>query len=511
VESRDFFAKIEARLGFVPPFFEPAAEHPELLANLWQQTETAYLDNPLPALFKEKLAALLGRYCEVPYCLVCHTCSLRPLGMQGPAILDLLTRKAPSDEEITTVLGRLNGLEGVFGFPLVDEGTEADVLCLANAVYFGRTLASPARECLRRRLSPRDYRNVIVFTAYNKMCHEWMAAHPEVSYEVDRRYLQNHGPISAEAPGIADFFESRRAVRPSGGEDFATVAEKRAEETARLAEISERRLAEVLRHLTDRIASATKNASEKEHLAHELARASEFAQELLAIVSHDLRTPLNTIVMGTSVALKHLSSDQVRVTRSLDLVLTGARRAERLIHELLDFSQARAGGGIPIRVQPADLHELARSTAEEFLGAHPGLAIRPTQEGVGAGEWDADRLRQVISNLLANAESYGRKGAPIILSTAVQGDSACIVVRNENESGPIPADLLPILFDPFKRGAVGRSPGTRSIGLGLYIVDQLVKGHRGRVDVASSQSSGTTTFTVYLPRTRSSPPIEPRR
>jgi signal transduction histidine kinase len=458
VDSREIFEKIVARLGFVPPFFEPAAEHPELLANLWQQTESAYLDNPLPALFKEKLAAQLGRYCEVPYCLVCHTCSLRPLGMQGPAILELLTRKAPSDEEITTAIERLDAGAGVLGFPLTDDAPEADVLCLGNAIYFAQALAHPSRECLRRRLSPRDYRNIIAFTAYNKMCHEWMAAHPEVSYEVDRRYLENYGPLSAEAPGIAALLETGRAMRPADADDFEAIAERRAAETAGLAEISERRLAEVLRHLNDRIASATQSASEKEHLAQELLRASELSQELLAIVSHDLRSPLNTIVMGTTVALKYSGIEQAKVTKSLEQVIRGARRAERLIHDLLDFSQARAGGGLPIRVQPIDLHGLASSAADEFRGAHPDVTLRVTNEGVGVGEWDPDRLRQVISNLLANAQSYGRKGAPIILSTGVHGDSARIVVRNENQNGQSPRSFWPFSSTPFGVASLARPP-----------------------------------------------------
>ena len=76
---------------------------------------------------------------------------------------------------------------------------------VCSAVYSGGLSATPARACLRRRFSAADYRNLIVFTAYNKMCHEWMAAHPEVSYEVDQRDLQNYAPIAAEAPAIADF------------------------------------------------------------------------------------------------------------------------------------------------------------------------------------------------------------------------------------------------------------------------------------------------------------------
>lgn len=74
------------KIGFVPPFFLPAIDQPELLENLWNQTVLGYLENPLPHLFKEKIAALLARYCPVQYCLFCHTSTLSPLGMSADMI-----------------------------------------------------------------------------------------------------------------------------------------------------------------------------------------------------------------------------------------------------------------------------------------------------------------------------------------------------------------------------------------------------------------------------------------
>src|SRR5690349_3281731 len=89
-------AEIQAKFGFVPPFFEPAEQTPQVLENLWQQTLSAYVNNPLPDLFKEKLSAYLSRFCAVPYCMICHSCTLRPLGMSARQVLELLQSPFPS-------------------------------------------------------------------------------------------------------------------------------------------------------------------------------------------------------------------------------------------------------------------------------------------------------------------------------------------------------------------------------------------------------------------------------
>lgn len=98
--SKQIIAEIEERFGFLPPFFEPALQNPQVLENLWQQTLLAYIDNPLPALFKEKLSAYLSRYCAIPYCMIYHSCTLRALGMKALEVLDLLKSPPPTETDI---------------------------------------------------------------------------------------------------------------------------------------------------------------------------------------------------------------------------------------------------------------------------------------------------------------------------------------------------------------------------------------------------------------------------
>lgn len=500
---RDTLSRIEKRLGFVPPFFAPASEHPEVLENLWSQTESAYLDNALPNLFKEKLAALLGRYCEVPYCLVCHACTLRPLGMSGIAIVELMSQRHPSDEQVREVFERWDACAGAIDVAAMSESAERDLFCLACTVYAAAALASAARQRLRQRLSPQDYRNLIVFISYSKMCHEWMSAHPEVSFELDQRYIQNYDALASEAPSLAGLFAERSGGQGDDGPDrIEAIVSERAAEAPRSVAITERRLVDVIGAMKERIAVAVNSVGEKEQVAQELRRTADFAQELLAIVSHDLRNPLSSVMMGAQLVLQ-LEPGNAKIPTTVRRILSSARRAERLIYDLLDFSQSRAGGGIPIHLRPADLQTVVRGATDDLELVHPGRTFRIAHDGDGFGEWDADRLAQVLSNLLANAVVHGRKDTPIELSTRGDAESVSISIHNANREGPIPEELVPVLFDPFKRGVVRAISSTRSVGLGLYIVNELARGHRGRVDV-SSNASGTT-FTVHLPRYGSCP------
>lgn len=228
-----------------------------------------------------------------------------------------------------------------------------------------------------------------------------------------------------------------------------------------------------------------------------LKRQSEFEQQLIGIVSHDLRNPLNVI----SMAAELLRQDETLSPRSLQFVVrikNATDRAQRLVGDLLDFTKARLGGGIAVRPQPADLHKLVAAVVEEVGAAHPDRAIALTHHGDGAGEWDPDRLGQAVQNLVTNALKYGAAGAPVTVETRGTGEDVTLVVHNAG--APIPEDKLGVLFEPFERaGADDRSSADRSVGLGLYIVRHVIDAHHGKVDVASTAEAGTT-FTVTLRR-----------
>ncbi|HVG58267.1 MAG TPA: ATP-binding protein [Hyalangium sp.] len=254
-----------------------------------------------------------------------------------------------------------------------------------------------------------------------------------------------------------------------------------------------------LERLVPSVERALREAHEKKErrLAEErLRQRAEFEQQLLGIVSHDLRNPLNAIVLGAATLLKREGLDE-KSTQSVRRILRSADRATRMIRDLLDFTQVRLGGGIPVEVKPLDLHAHAEHVLEELEHSHAEHRLMLTQEGDTRGEWDPDRIAQVITNLVGNALKYSPPGTPVGVRTRGEGDTVLFEVHNQG--APIAAELLPALFKPLSRGAGKVDMETRSIGLGLYIVESIVRAHGGSIEVRSTQEEGTR-FTVRLPR-----------
>jgi signal transduction histidine kinase len=231
----------------------------------------------------------------------------------------------------------------------------------------------------------------------------------------------------------------------------------------------------------------------------------------LAILSHDLRNPLNSIAMSAEL-LRHADMTQ-RAAETLGCasqISTNAQVMARMIGDLLDYTRTRLGAGMPVSPTSMDLSSLCRELFNEFRTAHPNRVIRFHSDGEQSGDWDTDRLRQAISNLLGNAVQHGAENAPIDLK--LTGETSDVVIVVHNGGPPIPPGELPRIFEPLVRGASAEHPKHNrpgSIGLGLYIAREVARSHGGRIDVTSSQESGTA-FTIHLPRhclARSGQPI----
>ena len=239
------------------------------------------------------------------------------------------------------------------------------------------------------------------------------------------------------------------------------------------------------------------------HLGSITARFRAIAQlersvrenELFAgVLAHDLRNPLGAIVTAAQLAL---ISDG-RGTKPLSRILSSADRMATMIAQLLDFTRARVGGGIEIRRCRTSLVELARQAVGELELTHAERTFVVTHHGDPHGEWDPDRLLQVISNLVGNACQHG--DPQCVVTIAIDGRAPDAVTLTVHNDGVIPSALLPHLFDPF-RGRERRHGDARGLGLGLglYIVREIVRLHHGHVDVRSTAAEGTS-FTVRLPR-----------
>ncbi|KFE71451.1 hybrid sensor histidine kinase/response regulator [Hyalangium minutum] len=236
--------------------------------------------------------------------------------------------------------------------------------------------------------------------------------------------------------------------------------------------------------------------AERKRAEAELRARAEFEQQLIGIVSHDLRNPLNAILLASSAVLKRDDLD-ARVTKSILRIQSSGERAARMIRDLLDFTQARMGGGMRVERKPVFLRELVQQVVEEAQVTHPGRELRTHYEGESGGEWDPDRLAQAVDNLVVNALRYSPHGTPVTVRTRDEGDVLTLEVHNEGE--PISSELRARLFQPMQRGVAHRDGASRSVGLGLYIVDHIARAHGGEVDVHSSRAEGTT-FRLRLPR-----------
>jgi two-component system, sensor histidine kinase and response regulator len=235
---------------------------------------------------------------------------------------------------------------------------------------------------------------------------------------------------------------------------------------------------------------------QKQQLAQELRDRTErlrLNEMFTAVLGHDLRNPVNAIVTAAQL-LEHRSEDQ-DVKRTAARMLSSARRMSRMIEDMLDLARARLAGGIPLHRERTDLGVLVNRVVQEHQAACPGHPIDVSCEGDLVGEWDADRLAQVTSNLIGNALQHGASGEPVKVRLRDRpGDTIVLSVGN---TGAIPPDILPHVFDPFRGGQrhAGRNQG---LGLGLYIVQQIVLAHQGTIDVQSSD--GETLFRVTIPR-----------
>ena len=252
----------------------------------------------------------------------------------------------------------------------------------------------------------------------------------------------------------------------------------------------------VLAHETNlRETLARARAEHDKKVQRELERALEFRESVVGLVCHDLRSPLSAASALTQLLLQAEGLPTNR-SRRLGAVADSLERINSLIGTLLDFTESRFKGGLSIAPTPTDLTAVCIRVAEEQAIRSQGRGIEVRCEGPIVGDWDPVRVEQIVSNLFANAIEYG--GAqPASASLSAEGQEVILEVRNAGTS--IPPDRMEQLFEPCRRGRANE-PGARpGLGLGLYIVRQIVLAHGGSVVAESTPERGTV-FTVRLPR-----------
>ncbi len=535
--------EILERMGFIPPLLESAGDAPEVLRNLWSLTVAGYLDNPLPGRFKEELFAYLSRFCEAPYCLVCHSCALRALGRRGPEVLALLEEAPPTAE--VDVAAHLAGLAAVLG-PLEEwpaAGTPLDRALFRCAVAFfrGGSGAGPCRAELRRVLGPVRYSHLLSLLGYIRACHVWSEGHPEITWRSDRRAADHLEPLLEEEPRLRDFFDRHaERVRQEGRatEDRLLQAvsglRQRETEVRRTRDRLETRVQELtteLSRLGEGLSEETVRRGKLEEERDRLSAQLLQGQKLQAIghlsvgIAHEINNPVGFILSNLGTIREYLGDlkrlleaaleaageeerkDPARKAlerlrreldapylledfgKALDETRQGAERIRDIVKSLREFSHVDDG-----ELRPADLNECIENSLRLVWNELKYSAqVRRDYGPVPPVPCHPQRLGQVFVNLLVNAaQALGGKGE-IAVSTRVEGDEA--VVRIRDTGCGIPEEVLPRIFEPF----FTTKPVGKGTGLGLHVAHTIVQSHGGRIEVRSSVGVGTE-FAVRLPR-----------
>ncbi len=197
------------KLGFFPSFFAPALPTPQILNNLYQQTVLGYLNNPLPAIFKEKLFVNLSRFFEIGYLVICHSCTLRSLGITADEISSLDDFVIPKREaDLQADFQTLEQQIGRYNRNTWHQNSQLEniTLRLAALIFIHPYEAKGCRVKLQQFLGITNYNHLIILLNYIKLCHHWIISHPEISYEQDKRAQLHLAPLLLENNKLANFF-----------------------------------------------------------------------------------------------------------------------------------------------------------------------------------------------------------------------------------------------------------------------------------------------------------------
>ena len=231
-----------------------------------------------------------------------------------------------------------------------------------------------------------------------------------------------------------------------------------------------------------------------ESVSHYAFEVERWRNIFLGVLGHDLRSPLSAIVL-TSELIARTAVDLPMATAAQRLLRSGQRMRE-LLDKLLVYNRVQMGVGFEIEKADVDLAQACRDEIELLQASMPGTPIRYQSPRSRRGMFDAGRVREALSNLVANARKYGARGEPIDVRLRDTHTGVELIIANPGE--PIPQDILGVMFEPLRRGGIADGDSEHaSLGLGLFIVSQIAKAHGGTITAGSA--GGTTTFTLELP------------
>lgn len=241
------------------------------------------------------------------------------------------------------------------------------------------------------------------------------------------------------------------------------------------------------------------NEAIDQSLAESVARYSDAVKKnsdvFLGMLGHDLRSPLQSINFGAE-QLKLMPTSDSSHTQLAFRMLSSALRMKLMLDNLMDFTQSRIGGGLRLSRSWTDMSVVVEQVTEEFRSSHPSRSIRKLVAGDCIGNWDASRIGQICQNLIGNALQHGSAEGEIVVSC--EAGAGVVSLSVYNVGNPIPEKAQKRVFDLGESTRSSASNSSKNVGLGLYIVRELVVAHQGTISVTSSQAAGTS-FRVELP------------
>ena len=361
----------------------------------------------------------------------------------------------------------------------------ADWEAFARKLPAGRTMSA---------LALRDHSREILLA---------IAADMEIQHSSQERADESQDIVATDESSASAAAE-HGALRQMAGFDLVQLfAEFRAMRASVMAFWQRSQEAEARSSPTDEIMRF--NEGMDKALAQSVQRySSEVATSrdmFLAVLGHDLRGPLSGIDMSAMLLAKPGLSDVAR-QQAAARIKRASRGMSRLITDLLEYTRTRLGAGIPVDRSDCDLGPVCEAALEDIRAGNPQQQFVQRMSGDLNLQADAARMQQVLSNLLSNAVQHGSRQSPVTLTA--EGEADAIVLKVGNAGDPIPPDALQAIFEPLIQAPNASSDmherSKTSLGLGLFIVREIVLSHAGSIAVESSMDAGTV-FTIRLPRT----------
>jgi signal transduction histidine kinase/ActR/RegA family two-component response regulator len=485
--SSPFEIEVTDRFGLLPNFFRSAAAEPELIQKLWSFAKAAYLDNPIPALFKERLFVVLSRLCPVRYCIVRHVGFLlghgRPAGdASAPThsigdVIQLLKRPTPWSRDLPSVYAQLEAATSpLSNWPEPRTDIEDLIFTCAAVIFTEPARGDTARLALIKALGPSRFEYLVGLLAFIRTAHYWTMLHPEIETEEDMRAL------------IREHAELARLLIEDPDADRCDMGARLFDELMSLRELNER----------EELKKAKAALEEKDRQK----------DQFIATLAHELRSPLAAIRSATD-ALRLLDSKDPTVERLRMGLDRQSTVMARMLDDLLDSARITFGK-VYIQFDDINVSDVVREIVEENAQRVKAAGLHFVHEISNLPCYvrgDYIRLRQIIDNLLSNAIKFTPASGTIAVRLREDGSSVTLGI--EDTGIGFASALASILFEPFVQQEQGSDRTSSGLGLGLAISRKLAELHGGSLSGQSSGVGQGAAFALTLPL--ATPPVKNAR